>query len=157
MCQLGAEQSRTECPPLFRRRFSPSPCHVHGRKPQVSTEVLLAHWPHPQTGRCWRVPFEPVGCKGGNPSRSLKNCVELQRCDTQRAQYPLIKEYALNHDIKAPYTLRSIVNLRGTGLSGCCPECLQTLQQRLLRRLPLNEKGHLDRVPCGSLGLGFRV
>ena len=46
------------------------------------------------------------------------SCTRFVARVTQRAQYPLIKEYTLNHNIEAPYNLRYIPYLRGIGLSG---------------------------------------
>ena len=46
----------------------------------------------------------------------------LRRPPSQRTQYPLIKEYTLNHNIKAIkglYNLRYIHKLMGIGFSGC--------------------------------------
>ena len=55
---------------------------------------------------------------------------------TQGAQYPSIKEYTLNHTIRAPIVVRYIPYLTGIGFSGKC----------------------MNPIPCmGVEALGLRV
>ena len=61
----------------------------------------------------------PVPSPGIHPVCGL---LFLRRPPAQRTQYPLIKEYTLNHNIKAIkglYNLRYIHKLMGIGFSGC--------------------------------------
>ena len=63
----------------------------------------------------------PNKTRSSKPKKPRKRFTAPAALRPQRTQYPLIKEYTLNHNIKAPIILKYVPQLRGIGISGSPP------------------------------------